>query len=234
VGRFTGVDPISDQFAHLSTYNYASNDPILNIDLWGLQGVPYSVPFNDGNTITILPDYYEGQWIDFFEPVDAMPLLETIAGFTPAGAYIDGANIANDLRKGDFIGAGVSSVFLLPGADIFKGAKTSMKNGLREFISTEPGMQSTKTIDYFTEKFKNAETQEQFNQIFEKGGGPAKVIENPIDGKIYVIDGHHKLTSAEKAGTEFTVPVEKVNLDDTIFESYQDVIDSSNNKDFIE
>ncbi len=41
LGRFTGVDPISDQFAELSTYNYASNDPISNIDLHGLQGVKY-------------------------------------------------------------------------------------------------------------------------------------------------------------------------------------------------
>jgi len=45
IGRFTGVDPISDQFANLSTYNYASNSPILNIDLWGLQGVN----FNNGD-----------------------------------------------------------------------------------------------------------------------------------------------------------------------------------------
>jgi RHS repeat-associated protein len=37
LGRFTGVDPISDQFPHVSTYNYAENEPIANIDLWGLQ-----------------------------------------------------------------------------------------------------------------------------------------------------------------------------------------------------
>ncbi len=37
IGRFTGVDPISDQFAHVSTYNYAENMPIRFIDLWGLQ-----------------------------------------------------------------------------------------------------------------------------------------------------------------------------------------------------
>ena len=37
LGRFTGVDPISEQFAHVSTYNYAENSPIANIDLWGLQ-----------------------------------------------------------------------------------------------------------------------------------------------------------------------------------------------------
>jgi RHS repeat-associated protein len=39
IGRFTGVDPISDQFAWVSTYNYAENEPIAHIDLWGLQKV---------------------------------------------------------------------------------------------------------------------------------------------------------------------------------------------------
>ncbi len=37
IGRFTGVDPISDQFAWVSTYNYAENEPIAHIDLHGLQ-----------------------------------------------------------------------------------------------------------------------------------------------------------------------------------------------------
>jgi len=37
IARFTGVDPIADQFAHLSVYNYADNSPISNIDLHGLQ-----------------------------------------------------------------------------------------------------------------------------------------------------------------------------------------------------
>jgi RHS repeat-associated protein len=37
-GQFTSVDPIADEFAQLSPRNYASNDPIKNIDLHGLQG----------------------------------------------------------------------------------------------------------------------------------------------------------------------------------------------------
>jgi len=37
VGRFWGVDPIADQFAHASVYNYAENGPINAIDLHGLQ-----------------------------------------------------------------------------------------------------------------------------------------------------------------------------------------------------
>jgi len=39
IGRFTGVDPISDQFPHVSVFNYAENEPVSNIDLWGLQKV---------------------------------------------------------------------------------------------------------------------------------------------------------------------------------------------------
>lgn len=44
IGRFTGVDPISDKFPALSTFNYASNNPISNIDLHGLQGVDVNDP----------------------------------------------------------------------------------------------------------------------------------------------------------------------------------------------
>ena len=39
MGRFTGVDPISDKFSSLSTYNYAANNPVTGIDLHGLQFV---------------------------------------------------------------------------------------------------------------------------------------------------------------------------------------------------
>ena len=37
IGRFTGVDPIADRFAHVSVYNYAENRPVDGIDLHGLQ-----------------------------------------------------------------------------------------------------------------------------------------------------------------------------------------------------
>lgn len=37
IGRFFGVDPIAESFAHVTPYNYAENEPIANIDLHGLQ-----------------------------------------------------------------------------------------------------------------------------------------------------------------------------------------------------
>jgi RHS repeat-associated protein len=37
VGRFPSVDPLPDQFAWVSPFNYAENDPVQYVDLWGLQ-----------------------------------------------------------------------------------------------------------------------------------------------------------------------------------------------------
>jgi len=39
LGRFTGMDPIAEEFYHVTPYNYAENGPITNIDLWGLQAL---------------------------------------------------------------------------------------------------------------------------------------------------------------------------------------------------
>jgi len=35
--RFSGVDPIAEYYPHVSSYNYAENEPVRHIDLWGLQ-----------------------------------------------------------------------------------------------------------------------------------------------------------------------------------------------------
>ena len=37
LGRFISTDPISLKFPFVSTYNYAENEPVAHIDLWGLQ-----------------------------------------------------------------------------------------------------------------------------------------------------------------------------------------------------
>jgi RHS repeat-associated protein len=45
IGRFAGVDPIADEFPHVTTYNYAEDSPVDGIDLWGLQYVHFSKSF---------------------------------------------------------------------------------------------------------------------------------------------------------------------------------------------
>jgi RHS repeat-associated protein len=43
IGRFAGVDPIADQFPWVSVFNYAENEPVGHIDLWGLQKTVYEM-----------------------------------------------------------------------------------------------------------------------------------------------------------------------------------------------
>jgi RHS repeat-associated protein len=38
IGRFTTIDPLADKFPALTTYQYASNNPVVCIDLDGLEG----------------------------------------------------------------------------------------------------------------------------------------------------------------------------------------------------
>ena len=52
IGRFTGVDPIADQFAWVSVYNYAENEPVGSIDLHGLQRVSINNVRNTQGQIT--------------------------------------------------------------------------------------------------------------------------------------------------------------------------------------
>lgn len=52
LGRFPSVDPIADQFAWVSPFNYAENEPIANIDLHGLQKVSINDVRNAQGQIT--------------------------------------------------------------------------------------------------------------------------------------------------------------------------------------
>lgn len=41
IGRFLSVDPLTKSYPHFTPYQFASNNPILNVDLDGLEGVDY-------------------------------------------------------------------------------------------------------------------------------------------------------------------------------------------------
>ena len=43
IGRWNAVDPIASDFPHVTTYNYAENEPVGHIDLWGLQQTRYEM-----------------------------------------------------------------------------------------------------------------------------------------------------------------------------------------------
>ena len=40
IGRFFGVDPISEDYYNISTYQFAHNNPVWKIEIEGLEGAP--------------------------------------------------------------------------------------------------------------------------------------------------------------------------------------------------
>ncbi|GAA4316372.1 RHS repeat-associated core domain-containing protein [Compostibacter hankyongensis] len=54
IGRFPQLDPLTDKFPALTPYQYASNDPIANIDLDGLEGVPILNAFRSGSEFVVV------------------------------------------------------------------------------------------------------------------------------------------------------------------------------------
>ncbi len=50
LGRFPSIDPIAEEFAFVSGFNYAENAPISNIDLHGLQKVFFQESLKNSGT----------------------------------------------------------------------------------------------------------------------------------------------------------------------------------------
>jgi RHS repeat-associated protein len=79
VGRFLSVDPLTDKYPELTPFQYASNDPINNVDIDGLEGFwhnfLYGDPFQAINELS---------WDDISEGAG------TINNATGAGAVING------------------------------------------------------------------------------------------------------------------------------------------------
>ncbi|MEX2410255.1 MAG: RHS repeat-associated core domain-containing protein [Candidatus Paceibacterota bacterium] len=98
IARFPSLDPIADAFPHLSPYNYASNNPVTCIDLWGLQGVEAEeVRDEEGN----LTGYTMEQDATYMDPiiVTDLPIYDN-TGETLGESFVDNLGNAADLVEG--------------------------------------------------------------------------------------------------------------------------------------
>jgi len=59
VGKFLSVDPLQDKYPELTPYQFASNSPIANVDLDGLEQLYYSVVFDKGGKPALKYDGYQ-------------------------------------------------------------------------------------------------------------------------------------------------------------------------------
>ncbi len=142
IPRFLNVDPISHQFPHVSTYNYAENKPINSIDLHGLQAWEVNLSTRRGKHRTPSKK----------SPLDnsgeiATAITEVGVGFTPAGVLLDVRDLKQAAEVGSGAGVILATIGLIPGVG---DAAKAIGKGIRNFF---------------------VDARKSFNRIDEFGGG---------------------------------------------------------------
>ncbi|MEN0050627.1 MAG: RHS repeat-associated core domain-containing protein, partial [Bacteroidota bacterium] len=66
IARFSSVDPIAEDFAFVSPFNYAENEPIANIDLHGLQSLHNAAARGLEDRLKSISSYVENKFNQFF------------------------------------------------------------------------------------------------------------------------------------------------------------------------
>ena len=117
IGRFPSVDPIADQFAFVSPFNYAENSPVGHIDLWGLQKVdpisgeqgPFSNEYIEARDQEVSPDqlWSDGSLIPYDIDGYVLPAVTVTPSTGPEphngiGLTIDGYRAQNSSHSDFF------------------------------------------------------------------------------------------------------------------------------------
>jgi len=118
LARFTGVDPIADQFPHVSEFNYAENEPVANIDLWGLQKYKPNIQrvnkpgdVFSGKTIQNMKEGIKTAVVEYVSVIkDGVNKLGNGLGNLIAGTMPEGKPEASDYQDagGSIKGTGIS------------------------------------------------------------------------------------------------------------------------------
>ena len=160
LGRFTGVDPIADQFPHASEFNYAENEPVGNIDLHGLQKLSFKKLVEAGKNVAtsgavfitgmanaigsdILLGVGRGNPQDFGDHADyaeagqrAGDLVSVVIGTFEMG--VSAAGLAGEGLLAPATG-GATALAMAPTAAIGAHGFSTSQNALRNLMSKDDG-----------------------------------------------------------------------------------------------
>ncbi|MBX9784362.1 MAG: hypothetical protein K2X48_13815 [Chitinophagaceae bacterium] len=158
IGRFTQLDPLTDDYPTMTPYQYASCDPILNIDIDGLEGGAANI-VNDGTTfltktgqvliregIEVVIKATKKVTVSATKSSGFMNFLkkaaDVVTDFVPiVGSIKDiyqGVRDGNGWQVAAGIGGLILDVATLGTASVVKGAaKTAVKQGIKTFAKQQ-------------------------------------------------------------------------------------------------
>jgi len=182
IARFTGVDPISDKFPHVSTYNYAENRPVNGIDLHGLQFFPASQLVQDNLTAT--PHQKAAK------RAVAQAAGEFAASFTPAGIALDVRDADQAISQRDGTGFVFAMIGLVPGGgDLAKGLLKRVREIWQNLDLHSVAKNNTRIGGGITEEGESSDARDQVKAQLKEGENfmgsnsqTAHVEDNLIDG----------------------------------------------------
>ncbi|MEM8524808.1 MAG: DUF6443 domain-containing protein [Bacteroidota bacterium] len=141
IARFSSVDPIAEQFAFVSPFNYAENEPVGHVDLWGLQKAD---PDDNFVPASERPKNYEEGYEEWVANNPDATIVQTLRerlytagqffGFAlPSARVLKGASVVDDLaRSGDDIIASADDVL----SGLTK-TETGIANTAKEIVDSE-------------------------------------------------------------------------------------------------
>ena len=186
VGRFTGVDPIADKFAHITGYNYAENRVPNGIDLHGLQYVPFNsatfqmAGYDKEQHKRAVQGYLQGQKELGSAIVDEIPFVGE----------------AKAIYEGDVAGVLLA---MIPGGGFFKKGKNLLKK------NREIGKKGEKLVnENLKDEFLDDEILEQVTGRFDDGSATRfdDVIIDENTGAVKLVNetktGDAKLSGQQK------------------------------------
>ncbi|CAH0198674.1 polymorphic toxin-type HINT domain-containing protein [Chryseobacterium sp. Bi04] len=146
------------------------------------------------------PFYVRGSWIEAKDLTKGMPLTTLDGKISPVESitFLDEkVKVYNFEVEGNHnYYVSEKGILVHNNCEWLEGSLSQVKR----WIPTEPGMQGSKAIDDITAKLLKNDPY-----VFKE---PIKVVE--AEGKTFILDGHHRIQAAIKAGYEGSIPYQRI------------------------
>jgi RHS repeat-associated protein len=180
VGRWTAKDPIGFSGGDTNLYGYVVQDPVNLIDPSG----------------TIVP-LLVAAWAAVELGLAIVDIIDAIQTLTdPCASAADKALSAGGLLAGVVAPGGGYGV---AGKKAAKVGREALEGGLSRGRAAARSFERTESLSGRASSRKVAEIEESMRQSGYIGD-PVKVLEH--DGRLYVLDGHHRVEAASRAGVD--------------------------------